>query len=516
MQCFACTLLIVTPLAIPSKDAGKADVHDVDGNIHAYDHAGLQVERRHGLGYLPQRSPAWCDRILYRSNLPLKQIKPVAYFSAPDVSSSDHKPVAAVLTVPTVWRTSVAEQEQQLRAAGGQQKGAFAFAFSGEGKAASAVPQMAGMRLVFTRLSIRGLLMGRSRRASITSAQLPNPQLVFEGPCMAAPGILRTSVRKLTRTPWWCSPPPPSSMLTSEGMSTSRGMSTFSPPLSPNSNGSHHPLKSAQTFSAKALGVFLRQVSALAEKDKLQGTTALNGDDSSTSRRASIGNVSGTNLSIEDGAATLPAHSILHAHQAADAPQQPSGKSLDSRQGIASFIATKGKMQLARSPGSLTAGSGGIGPAGVPHTARATGQAVAEAKQPPAESNSMGNLSTGQGFVSTGQGFVSSNGLSAGQAFLGTQDAAALLGPGVAVIFEGGPPDEDGTASAASIDEAGPSMYSAPLRRAAFSEMAHFRLWVRVLDHQVRLDHSCGGHGCTPKLYHVSHGWLTTGWQVHG
>jgi hypothetical protein len=34
----------------------------------------LQVERKAGIVYKPQRSPAWCDRVLYRSNLPLKQV----------------------------------------------------------------------------------------------------------------------------------------------------------------------------------------------------------------------------------------------------------------------------------------------------------------------------------------------------------------------------------------------------------------------------------------------------------
>ena len=39
--------------------------------------------------------------MLYRSNLPLKQARPVDYFSAPDITTSDHKPVAAVFSVPT-------------------------------------------------------------------------------------------------------------------------------------------------------------------------------------------------------------------------------------------------------------------------------------------------------------------------------------------------------------------------------------------------------------------------------
>jgi hypothetical protein len=49
-----------------------------------------------------QRSPAWCDRVLWRSNLPFKQAKALDYFTAADIGTSDHKPVGAVLQVPTV------------------------------------------------------------------------------------------------------------------------------------------------------------------------------------------------------------------------------------------------------------------------------------------------------------------------------------------------------------------------------------------------------------------------------
>eukprot|EP00967_Tisochrysis_lutea_P133685 scaffold234985_cov21-Tisochrysis_lutea.AAC.2 len=39
---------------------------------HTYTH--IQVERRKGLHYKHQRLPAYCDRVLFRSNLPLKQV----------------------------------------------------------------------------------------------------------------------------------------------------------------------------------------------------------------------------------------------------------------------------------------------------------------------------------------------------------------------------------------------------------------------------------------------------------
>jgi hypothetical protein len=49
--------------------------------------------------YIPQRSPAWCDWVLVRSNLPHKQASFVDYYSAPQVTTSDHKPVGALLQV---------------------------------------------------------------------------------------------------------------------------------------------------------------------------------------------------------------------------------------------------------------------------------------------------------------------------------------------------------------------------------------------------------------------------------
>jgi hypothetical protein len=53
-----------------------------------------------GLSYSLKRSPAWTDRVLVRSNLPHRQAAPGAYYCCPDVATSDHKPVAAVMTLP--------------------------------------------------------------------------------------------------------------------------------------------------------------------------------------------------------------------------------------------------------------------------------------------------------------------------------------------------------------------------------------------------------------------------------
>ncbi|KAI8463778.1 MAG: Endonuclease/exonuclease/phosphatase [Monoraphidium minutum] len=69
-----------------------------------------------GLAYGLKRSPAWCDRVLVRSNLPHKPAAFGAYFCAPDVATSDHKPVAAVLQLPLVTpRALVSERCKPFR-----------------------------------------------------------------------------------------------------------------------------------------------------------------------------------------------------------------------------------------------------------------------------------------------------------------------------------------------------------------------------------------------------------------
>lgn len=59
-----------------------------------------QVEReRPDSTYMTKRSPAWCDRVLVRSNLPHKQASCVDYYSVPAIATSDHKPVGALIRV---------------------------------------------------------------------------------------------------------------------------------------------------------------------------------------------------------------------------------------------------------------------------------------------------------------------------------------------------------------------------------------------------------------------------------
>jgi len=58
------------------------------------------VKGEPGLVYGLKRSPAWCDRVVVRSNLPHKTAHVGAYYCCPDISTSDHKPVAAVMQMP--------------------------------------------------------------------------------------------------------------------------------------------------------------------------------------------------------------------------------------------------------------------------------------------------------------------------------------------------------------------------------------------------------------------------------
>ena len=67
------------------------------------DSACVQVEREASIVYKPHRLPAWCDRVLWHSNMP-HSMHPLCsgYFMVAEADSSDHKPVAAVFTLPAV------------------------------------------------------------------------------------------------------------------------------------------------------------------------------------------------------------------------------------------------------------------------------------------------------------------------------------------------------------------------------------------------------------------------------
>ena len=56
----------------------------------------FKVTRQVGVEYNDQRVPAYCDRVLWKSS-PYLAVKCANFWSAEDVSSSDHKPVAAKL-----------------------------------------------------------------------------------------------------------------------------------------------------------------------------------------------------------------------------------------------------------------------------------------------------------------------------------------------------------------------------------------------------------------------------------
>ncbi|GLI66127.1 hypothetical protein VaNZ11_009857 [Volvox africanus] len=173
----------------------------------------FKVLRRRGYEYNPQRSPAYCDRILYRSNLPLKQIRVVSYFSPSEIATSDHKPVGAVLVVPTVWRTTVDEYPS---GPGGRSQGLSGYLTASESvlsysqylpRGIHSHPHQkphAQVRLIFTLLRAHGLFMLRSRRRSSVSAntEFPSPQLLLSAPCMRD-SMVRSRVATQTREPLW-------------------------------------------------------------------------------------------------------------------------------------------------------------------------------------------------------------------------------------------------------------------------------------------------------------------------
>lgn len=63
----------------------------------------FKVAREPSISYVTSRLPAWCDRVLWHSNLP-EELRPrcTAYKSIAACDSSDHKPVVATLEVPSV------------------------------------------------------------------------------------------------------------------------------------------------------------------------------------------------------------------------------------------------------------------------------------------------------------------------------------------------------------------------------------------------------------------------------
>jgi hypothetical protein len=126
---------------------------------------------RAGERYARKRAPAWTDRVLWRSalgggeaeqeqgsgagKLP-REASCLAYWSAPGVSTSDHKPVAALLSVPTVSRT--------VAAAAAGYGGGGAGGVGGVGAAATAARSAGGADASAAATGVRGL---RARSAGL-------------------------------------------------------------------------------------------------------------------------------------------------------------------------------------------------------------------------------------------------------------------------------------------------------------------------------------------------------------
>ena len=73
------------------------------------------------------------------------------YFCAPNVSSSDHKPVSAIFSVPTIWRRHDVSAE---------------------------VPT-ANIVVIISKISIEGLFVLRKKSGSDVTNALPNPYVTI-------------------------------------------------------------------------------------------------------------------------------------------------------------------------------------------------------------------------------------------------------------------------------------------------------------------------------------------------
>ena len=79
-----------------SREEGKGFVGFLEGAITHQ--PTFKVKRVAGFEYTTQRSPAFCDHIMWRS-LPGLAVTQPALWAAPEVASSDHKPVACTLVI---------------------------------------------------------------------------------------------------------------------------------------------------------------------------------------------------------------------------------------------------------------------------------------------------------------------------------------------------------------------------------------------------------------------------------
>ena len=65
----------------------------------------FKMERGKHLDYDKERSPAWCDRVLWRTmagfdGIPVFEMKQTGLGCALDITTSDHKPVWATFDLP--------------------------------------------------------------------------------------------------------------------------------------------------------------------------------------------------------------------------------------------------------------------------------------------------------------------------------------------------------------------------------------------------------------------------------
>ncbi len=150
----------------------------------------FKVKRAPGFQYNKQRSPAYCDRILWRS-LPGVEGTQEALWAAPEVASSDHKPVGATLAL---GRRPARPAWAPRPPAGGLLTGAPRVSAAREANHAAAAVSLATWRLQLTALHGHGLMAADYNGKS-------DPYVAFMGASL--PKMAVTQVVFATLDPSW-------------------------------------------------------------------------------------------------------------------------------------------------------------------------------------------------------------------------------------------------------------------------------------------------------------------------
>eukprot|EP00470_Lotharella_oceanica_P009860 CAMPEP_0170180520 /NCGR_PEP_ID=MMETSP0040_2-20121228/22144_1 /TAXON_ID=641309 /ORGANISM="Lotharella oceanica, Strain CCMP622" /LENGTH=257 /DNA_ID=CAMNT_0010425181 /DNA_START=9 /DNA_END=782 /DNA_ORIENTATION=+ len=94
------------------RKAGRVFATFTEGDYTTFEPTFKVVKGAAELTYNEERSPAWCDRVLWRSNTP-DAIECKGPWNSLKVNSSDHKPVGISLNVPVYNKPCVATESKK-------------------------------------------------------------------------------------------------------------------------------------------------------------------------------------------------------------------------------------------------------------------------------------------------------------------------------------------------------------------------------------------------------------------